>query len=105
MTTTTACTVCPAWCIVNDCTGDHFAFDGSDTWPSVLATAWPADGEPRMTPFPTWSETENVVPAVALHLQSDDGNTEDTFDLTPAEARELARLLIRAAETVEATSC
>lgn len=101
--TTTSCPV--PWCINDDTDrGDHSAGPATDAWPGVVATAYDLDERPHLSPAPTWGQCEGLAPAVVLYIQSSRLNTEWSADFTPAEARQLAAELVRAATVAEATS-
>lgn len=100
---------CPDWCDSRPCLGDHWGTAGSERWPVVTATggidedlpAWErADPAYLLAAHPTWGEFDVLRPAVAIWLQGAD--SDETIELTPTEAREFARRLLDAAETVEA---
>lgn len=89
---------CPSWCVSNDCGGDHWADPGGAAWPAVRPSAWPRDNATSLAIAPTWGECDDLDPAVACHISSSTEALDLTLDLTLAEARELARNLLRAAE-------
>lgn len=95
---------CPPWCERQsvDC-GDHWANPGSERWPTVRATGWPAKGIPTLTAHPTWGEVDRLAPAVTIWLYGDDQwELDESIDLTPAEAIAVAHNLLRAAEAAKA---
>lgn len=91
---------CPSWCVNDDDTcRDHWSSPGGATWPGIRATAWPQKGVPTLTAHPTWGEADHLAPAVALWVNCNDvWEIDETIDMTPEEAIEVAGRLIAAAE-------
>ncbi|MGC4112333.1 MAG: hypothetical protein QM747_18325 [Nocardioides sp.] len=58
-----------------------------------------AFGASGIIAHPTWGEVDGLMPAVALWVN----DWDQSLDLCPAHARELAAQLIRAAEAAEET--
>ncbi|WP_418063182.1 hypothetical protein [Pimelobacter simplex] len=108
----TAAEKCPvAWCVqesAEECGGDHRSSPGWGDWPDVEATAYQPNGREYVAVGPTWGEIDGLAPAVLVTFSrvsaENVAEMEETFELTPDEAAEVARLLIAAAEVANATT-